>query len=128
MQAYALIAALCLSLSGCGAEPALEVRPERWCAASAYVDLVNTSTARGRYAGWELVDSAGSYDLPTFELGPGEALRVWRGAGQTDEHNLYLAQPEPAWDYSRETVAVQGGGLFQEVHAPFTSIHCDPAP
>ncbi|NTU81628.1 MAG: lamin tail domain-containing protein [Chloroflexales bacterium] len=126
-----LIAALCLALAlaGCGGGQTLEVTPEQWCAQSAYVDLVNTGASEQRYAGWDLVDSAGRYNLPDFQLAPGAALRVWRGAGKGDAQNLYLAQPEPSWDYAHEAVSVEGGlWLFQEPRPVFTTIHCDPAP
>ena len=48
-----IASALCLTLdlTGCEGGSTLEIRSEQWCAASAYVDLVNTGMIAQRYAG-----------------------------------------------------------------------------
>lgn len=116
-----------IALAGCGPTPTLEVHPEQgWCAAqNAYVDLVNLSPSAQRYNGWQLIDPAGTIDLPAFRLGPGESLRVWRGAGQGDDQNLYLAQPDAAWTRG-ELVSVQiKPWLFSAPKPVFTTLTCD---
>jgi hypothetical protein len=122
---------LTLALGGCGGEAALEISPERWCATSAYVELTNPGLSERRYSGWQVADGSGSYNLPAFHLGSGDALRVWRGVGQSDDRNIYLGQREAAWDFRREQVRAESSGwLFLPPEEAVSFFTCDvlPAP
>jgi len=77
--------------------PSLTSDAEHFCAKSAYVGLINPGPNAGHYADWQITDRTGTYNLPPFSLGPGESLRIWRGAGLDNMHNLYLGEQHSTW-------------------------------
>lgn len=76
MRFLTLLAALCLVLvlAGCGESTGstLSLAAERdvshTCSKSAYVELSNDGPRAGRFAGWTLTDSTGTYDLPALSF------------------------------------------------------------
>lgn len=96
-----LLVLLGSGLAGCGgsAPTAIEVEAEHACAESAFLTFRNPGAAES-VTRWVLHDSRGDHVLPPLHLAPGATLRVWRGAGQGDATNLYLAQPERTWQFA----------------------------
>jgi hypothetical protein len=76
------------------------------CTENSFIALTNIEPGTRSYWGWELRDSTGVHDLPTFNLKPREQIRIWRGVGQSDEHSIYLGQAESLWHMDRGEVVI----------------------
>ncbi|RRR74320.1 MAG: lamin tail domain-containing protein [Candidatus Viridilinea halotolerans] len=96
-----LLACLSLALTGClDSKAMLHSAAEHPCGVSAYVELRNDRNYTQTLAGWTYQDDLVRQTLPTFRLAPGETFRVWRGAGQDDDYNVYLGQTQDTWNFS----------------------------
>jgi hypothetical protein len=64
-----------------------------------YVEIRNTDSRTAQMKGAYLKDLSGNkYTFPSFELKPGNRVRVWTGSGTKDSSNLYWGRKEPVWN------------------------------